>query len=51
MQAQGRVGSVIVVQGLQRAWALSFAARGLCSLLHVGSLVEARELSSCVTRA
>ena len=33
-QAPGRVGSVDV-------------ARGLCSLQHVGSLVEAWELSSC----
>ena len=31
MQAPGRVGSVVVVLGLQSAWALQFAACGLSS--------------------
>ena len=38
-QAPGCVGSVVLASGSR--------AHGLCSLQHTGSLVEARELSSC----
>ena len=48
--------SLVVACGLQGAWALQLQyagsrARGLCSLWHTGSLVEACELSSCGARA
>ena len=48
--------SLVVALRLHGAWALQLwrmgsRARGLCSLRHAGSLVEARELSSCGTWA
>ena len=48
--------SLVVAHALQGVWALQLwhmgsRACGLCSLRHIGSLVEARELSSCGTWA
>ena len=51
-----QVFSLVVACRLQGAWApllwrAGSRAHGLCSLQHTGSLVEARELSSCGARA
>ena len=52
----GVFSSLVVAHRLQGMWSLQLwhvgsRARGLCSLRHTGSLVEARKLSSCGTRA
>ena len=49
----GAWASLVVVCGfsLLSLWCVGYRVRGFCSLRHVSSLVEARELTSCGVRA